>query len=100
MEVINDMRRVCRALLNADAEIRDIIQFGSSVYAKGSARDIDLLVTTRKKKDYGIYLDAAAECGLPAYAGDYLQGRAEQEYRRWRANVVRLVDDLEAAAAP
>jgi hypothetical protein len=35
-----------------------------------------------------------------AYAGGYPQGRAEQEYHRWRANVARLVDDLEAAVAP
>ena len=35
-----------------------------------------------------------------AYAGNYPQERADQEYRRWRANVARLVDDLEAAVSP
>jgi hypothetical protein len=66
IRVKNEIHRVCRALLKADADIRDIIQFGSSVYAADCARDIDLLVTTLRKKDYEVYLDAASGCGLPA----------------------------------
>ena len=31
------------------------------VYAPALARDIDLVVTTAKRKDYGVYLDAVAD---------------------------------------
>ena len=41
-----------------DPDIIEIVQFGSSVYAPRLARDVDLLVLTRAKKDYGVYLDA------------------------------------------
>ncbi|KPV62781.1 MAG: hypothetical protein AOA65_1624 [Candidatus Bathyarchaeota archaeon BA1] len=39
----------------------EIVQFGSSVYMPEHARDLDLLVFTRQRKDYGVYLDATCE---------------------------------------
>ena len=50
--------RLVRALRAADPDIIEIVQFGSSVYAPRLARDVDLLVLTRAKKDYAVYLDA------------------------------------------
>ena len=52
------LRKLCRALKQADPDIIDIIQFGSSVYAPDLARDIDLLITTGSKKDEDLYWDA------------------------------------------
>jgi hypothetical protein len=46
---------LCKAFLDADPDIRDIILFGSYVYAPSLARDIDLLVTTTKRKPIEIY---------------------------------------------
>src|SRR5450756_875911 len=51
-------QRIVRALRANDPDIIEIVQFGSSVYAPRLARDVDLLVVTRAKKDYGVYLDA------------------------------------------
>jgi len=48
-------------LLEWDPDIVEVVQFGSSVYAAESARDLDLLIFTRSKKDYGVYLDATAD---------------------------------------
>jgi len=56
-----DLEELCRALLRADPDIQDIIQFGSSVYAPDLALDIDLLVTTAAKKDDDVYWDAVAD---------------------------------------
>ena len=53
-----ELDNLCKALLSVDADIRDIILFGSFVYAPSLARDIDLLVTTTNRKNYGVYLDA------------------------------------------
>lgn len=50
--------KICRLLKEYDPDIVEIIQFGSSVYAPEYARDVDLLVITKKKKEYGTYLDA------------------------------------------
>jgi len=55
------LKELCQALLKADPDIQEIVQFGSSVYAPDLALDIDLLVTTAAKKDYGLYLDAVAD---------------------------------------
>ncbi len=52
------LQRLVRALRAGDPDIIEIVQFGSSVYAPRLARDVDLLVLTRAKKDYGVYLDA------------------------------------------
>ncbi len=46
-----------KRLLGYDKDIVAIILFGSSVYAPEYARDVDLLVITRDKKEYGGYLD-------------------------------------------
>lgn len=52
------LRQLCRALGEADSDIIDIIQFGSSVYAPELARDIDLLITTTAIKDEDLYWEA------------------------------------------
>ena len=54
----HDLQAMCQALLQADPDIVEIIQFGSSVYAPDLARDVDLVVTTRAKKDSAVYWDA------------------------------------------
>ena len=59
------MREICKRLLKYDPSIVEIIQFGSSVYAPKHARDIDLLVLTKKAKEYEGYLDAAYIEDLP-----------------------------------
>jgi len=59
-----DLENLCRALLAADADIRDIILFGSFAYAPSLALDIDLLVTTTNRKDYGVYFDAVVDFPL------------------------------------
>ncbi len=59
-----DLNELCENLLAADEGIRDIILFGSFAYAPTLAQDIDLLVTTTDRKDYGIYLDAVVDCPL------------------------------------
>lgn len=59
---------LCKALLSADPDICSIILFGSFVYAPSLARDIDLLVTTTSRKDYGIYL-SVARTAIMAYLG-------------------------------
>ena len=58
--------QVCRALLAGDPDIVAIVQFGSSVYAPEGAQDVDLLVLTKERKDYGLYLGATEEafCGV------------------------------------
>ncbi|NIR50082.1 nucleotidyltransferase domain-containing protein [candidate division KSB1 bacterium] len=55
------LHQLCRALKEADPDIIDIIQFGSSVYAPDLARDIDLLITTHSKKDEDLYWDVFSE---------------------------------------
>ena len=56
-----ELEDLCETLRAADGDIRDIIMFGSFVYAPSLARDIDLVVTTAKRKDYDVYLDAVAD---------------------------------------
>ena len=56
-----ELDNLCETLRAADADIRDIVMFGSFVYAPSLARDIDLVVTTAKRKDYDVYLDAVAD---------------------------------------
>jgi len=55
------LRDLARCLLRADPDIRDIVLFGSMVYAPELARDVDVLITTRNKKDTEVYWDAAAD---------------------------------------
>jgi len=52
------MKRICRRLLEYDPDIVEIVQFGSSVYAPDLCRDVDILVITRRLRDYEGYLDA------------------------------------------
>ena len=56
-----ELDSLCETLYAADSDIRDIILFGSFAYAPSLAQDIDLVVTTTKRKDYGVYLDAVAD---------------------------------------
>lgn len=56
-----ELDNLCKALLAVDSDIRDIILFGSFVYAPSLARDIDLAVTTANRKGYDVYLDAVAD---------------------------------------
>lgn len=60
------LRRLCESLKKTDADLIDIIQFGSSVYAPELARDIDLLVTTRAKEKEEVYWDTFANLDLGA----------------------------------
>ncbi|MHC1610411.1 MAG: hypothetical protein ACXQTW_02230, partial [Candidatus Methanospirareceae archaeon] len=55
---------ICKRLLGYDKDIVEIVQFGSSVYAPEHARDVDLLVITKDKKEYGGYLDCLDEPGM------------------------------------
>lgn len=49
---------LCKQLLNYDPKVVEVVLFGSSVYAPGRARDVDLLVFTKGNKDRHGYLDA------------------------------------------
>jgi len=60
------LRQLCESLKKNDADLIDVIQFGSSVYAPDLARDIDLLVTTRSKEKEEFYWDAFANLDLGA----------------------------------
>jgi len=60
-EIENKKWRICELLKKYDPDIVEIVQFGSSVYAPEYAKDVDLLVITKKKKEYGVYLDATVE---------------------------------------
>lgn len=55
------LRKICEKLVKRDPDIVEIIGFGSSVYAPEHARDLDLLVFTKVRKDYGVYLDATCD---------------------------------------
>jgi hypothetical protein len=57
--------QICDALLKADADIVAIVQFGSSIYAPESARDLDLLIFTRHRKPYEVYDDAVIDIPMP-----------------------------------
>ncbi|MFQ6074804.1 MAG: hypothetical protein ACE5Z5_01535 [Candidatus Bathyarchaeia archaeon] len=46
------LRKICQALIKRDPEIVEVVQFGSSVYAPQHAKDLDLMVFTRKRKGY------------------------------------------------
>ncbi len=57
--------QICEQLVQADPDILAIVQFGSSIYAPESARDLDLLIFTRDRKAYGVYDDATLDFPLP-----------------------------------
>jgi len=52
------LKEISKRLLKYDPNIVEIVQFGSSVYAPEYARDVDILVITKKRKEYEGYLDA------------------------------------------
>jgi hypothetical protein len=60
-----DLREFVKRLLEYDPDIVEVVQFGSSVYAPEYARDVDILVITRKMKEYNGYLDALNLEGSP-----------------------------------
>jgi hypothetical protein len=49
-----------KRLLEYDPDIVEVVQFGSSVYAPELSRDVDLLVITKKAREYRGYLDAVS----------------------------------------
>jgi predicted nucleotidyltransferase len=53
------LEEICKNLIKYDQDIVEIIQFGSSVYAPEYSKDIDLLVITKKAKEYEKYFDIA-----------------------------------------
>ena len=64
-DIINklELDDLCKALLDADPDIRDIILFGSFVYTPSLAHDFDLIITTTKRKSCDRYFDVVA--GFP-----------------------------------
>lgn len=59
-----EIDQICQLLLQADPEIKEILMFGSGVYAPHSAKDIDLIVTTTKKKKESFYYEALGDHSL------------------------------------
>ncbi|MBI4675557.1 MAG: nucleotidyltransferase domain-containing protein [Chloroflexi bacterium] len=53
------------ALRRADPDILEIVLFGSAAYAPDLARDVDLIVMTRHKKEMDAYWDAAWSINSP-----------------------------------
>lgn len=53
------LEEVCKRLIEYDQDIVEIVQFGSSIYAPELSRDVDLLVVTKRVKEYEGYLEAA-----------------------------------------
>ncbi|MGC8578011.1 MAG: hypothetical protein ACP5M7_08495, partial [Thermoproteota archaeon] len=52
------LKRICNNLISYDKEIVEIVQFESSAYAMQYSKGFDLLVVTKKIKDYKGYLNA------------------------------------------
>ncbi|MGC9202703.1 MAG: hypothetical protein ACP5HX_08565 [Thermoproteota archaeon] len=52
------LKRICNNLISYDKEIVEIVQFESSAYAPQYSKGFDLLVVTKKIKDYKGYLNA------------------------------------------
>ena len=69
---------ICKRLVGYDKDIVEIIQFGSSVYAPEYARDVDLLVITKDKKEYGGYLDSLEGLNLPFDVDVVVKGEDEE----------------------
>ncbi|MBS7611985.1 hypothetical protein KEJ27_07280 [Candidatus Bathyarchaeota archaeon] len=65
MDIKSYVSNLCRKLVEFDPDIVEIVQFGSSVYAPKYARDVDLFIATKRKKDYGRYLDLVNPCDAP-----------------------------------
>ena len=66
MIIMDDsLEKICRKLLEYDSNIVEIIQFGSSIHSPKYARDIDILVFTKRAKNYGGYIDAIYSVDIP-----------------------------------
>jgi hypothetical protein len=87
----DQLRQHCQTLKEADADLIDVIQFGSSVYAPDLARDVDLLVTTRFKKDEDLYWDAFSDLDLGV---DVIVRTPDQPIGRDIAASVRLMGEV------
>ena len=61
----SNIQSIRERLLRADPEIVEIVQFGSSVYAPKDARDLDLLIFTKRKRPFERYMDAITDLDLP-----------------------------------
>jgi exonuclease VII small subunit len=85
------LRQLCESLKQTDANLVDIIQFGSSVYAPDLARDIDLLVTTRSRENEDLYWDTFADLDLGA---DVIVRTPGQPMGRDIAASIRLMGNL------
>lgn len=85
------LRHLCQALRDADPDIIDIIQFGSSIYAPDLAQDIDLLVTTRSKKNEDLYWDTFSDLG---FGVDVIVRTPGQQMGRDIAASVRLMGEV------
>ena len=59
------LERICRKLLEFDPGIVEIVQYGSSVYSPELARDVDLLVVTRRARDVECYMDVVDRVDPP-----------------------------------
>jgi len=58
------LKKVCNNLISYDKEIVEIVQFESSAYALQYSKDFDLLVVTKKIKNYEGYLNVVNSEGL------------------------------------
>jgi len=85
------LRQLCESLKKTDADLVDVIQFGSSVYAPDLARDVDLLVTTRAKEKEDYYGDTFAHLDLGA---DVIVRTPGQPMGRDIATSIRLMGNL------
>lgn len=59
------LEKLCERLIKFDPDIVQIVQFGSSIYAPKHAKDVDLLILTKRKKDYSGYFDLVNEEDMP-----------------------------------
>jgi hypothetical protein len=71
---------ISECLREYDPDVVEIIQFGSSVYSPKFSRDLDLLVFTRKRKDYMGYVDKILELDLP-YDVDVIVNQVGEKLR-------------------
>jgi hypothetical protein len=85
------LRQLCESLKKTDADLIDIIQFGSSVYAPDLARDIDLLVTTRSREKEELYWDTFANLDLGV---DVIVRTPDQPIGKDIAASIRLMGNL------
>ncbi|MCS6859765.1 MAG: hypothetical protein NZT92_05545 [Abditibacteriales bacterium] len=84
---------LCERLRASDPDIVAIVQFGSSVYAPDLACDVDLLVITQRRKDYGVYLDATlgAPCHVDVVPIETSRGKMEPHLALGVRTVSRLL---------